>query len=356
VNGPGDIDDDDAETRVAGEPEDTEASTAPGAERKGAVERAPRLVAELRAVLTSGERNTLPLYDHADEMVVGRAPSCAWVLNDPSLGRQHARFFWSGHELGIEDLGAGTTRVNGAPVVGVCALRASDLVQLGTVVISFEAVSAVSPSDSTNLTSLPGAREAATAPSGPHNFVSQVTTMVPSPSQDRSLFIYRPRHDAASPEEPTVEWDPEAVHKRAQDKLDRDQVVSFFTRQWRTRKRLILLCGAAVAMASALLLVEVVNQAGEDDPFANTVSVRPLPGRAGKIATPDDLGESPSTTNENAVADETKVDETAELAIQAYEQGKLEDALRYFRALSDLGDEAARLGVEICEARLGGAK
>src|SRR3954468_15045623 len=74
------------------------------------------VVAELRAVLTNGERKTLPLYKLADQLVVGRGSACEWQLDDQSLSRKHAQLKWNGRELTVEDLGsANGTRVNGKP-------------------------------------------------------------------------------------------------------------------------------------------------------------------------------------------------------------------------------------------------
>ena len=74
------------------------------------------IVAELRAVLTNGERKILPLYTLADQLVIGRGTACEWQLDDHSLSRKHAQLKWNGRDLTVEDLGsANGTRVNGKP-------------------------------------------------------------------------------------------------------------------------------------------------------------------------------------------------------------------------------------------------
>jgi len=73
------------------------------------------------------------------EVVLGRAPSCDVVLDDPRVSREHARIDASEGEHLLVDLGSRNgTRVNGQPVTRAVALRDGDLVQLGDAVFRYE--------------------------------------------------------------------------------------------------------------------------------------------------------------------------------------------------------------------------
>src|SRR5207253_6811737 len=94
---------------------------------------------ELRAVFGTGEKKTLPLYGLPDQIVVGRGTASDWQLDDPSLSRKHCQFRWNGKLLTVEDLGsANGTRVGGRSAAQkALPVGADDVVQLGTVVISY---------------------------------------------------------------------------------------------------------------------------------------------------------------------------------------------------------------------------
>ena len=94
-------------------------------------------VAELRAVFSSGEQRTLPLYALPDTIIVGRGTASDWQLDDASLSRKHCQLKWSGQALTVEDLGsANGTRVSGRPATRLMPVGRGDLLQLGTVTVT----------------------------------------------------------------------------------------------------------------------------------------------------------------------------------------------------------------------------
>lgn len=65
-------------------------------------------------------------------LVIGRAPECDLALKDSQVSRRHARLFWRGSRLIVEDLGsANGTLVNGMPISQPFLLSENDTVQLG---------------------------------------------------------------------------------------------------------------------------------------------------------------------------------------------------------------------------------
>ncbi|GIK39411.1 MAG: hypothetical protein BroJett011_32440 [Chloroflexota bacterium] len=65
-------------------------------------------------------------------LLVGRAGECDLTLDDVQVSRRHARLYWHGSHLLIEDLGsANGTLVNGGPVSGAQPLSEQDLVNIG---------------------------------------------------------------------------------------------------------------------------------------------------------------------------------------------------------------------------------
>lgn len=65
-------------------------------------------------------------------LLVGRASECDLALDDVQVSRRHARFYWHGSRLLVEDLGsANGTLVNGGPVSGSQPLSEQDLVNIG---------------------------------------------------------------------------------------------------------------------------------------------------------------------------------------------------------------------------------
>jgi hypothetical protein len=65
-------------------------------------------------------------------LLVGRAAECDLALDDAEISRRHARFYWRGTQLLVEDLGsANGTVVNGQSISGPRPLSERDLVALG---------------------------------------------------------------------------------------------------------------------------------------------------------------------------------------------------------------------------------
>ncbi|MBI1879422.1 MAG: FHA domain-containing protein [Chloroflexi bacterium] len=65
-------------------------------------------------------------------LLVGRAGECNLTLDDVEVSRRHARFYWHGSRLLVEDLGsANGTVVNGRPISGAQPLNERDLVGIG---------------------------------------------------------------------------------------------------------------------------------------------------------------------------------------------------------------------------------
>lgn len=75
-----------------------------------------------------------PAFEHllrGSSLVVGRASDADLVLSDPFLSRRHSRFFRSGADLFVEDLGSRNgTLVNDQPVQGPTRLRPGDVVRI----------------------------------------------------------------------------------------------------------------------------------------------------------------------------------------------------------------------------------
>jgi two-component system, NtrC family, response regulator AtoC len=80
-------------------------------------------------------------------VVFGREPTSTVCLQDPSLGRRHARLTWGGPAGVIEDLGSTNgTRVNGArlPARGQASVQLGDVIELGEIVVLVRVRSATS--------------------------------------------------------------------------------------------------------------------------------------------------------------------------------------------------------------------
>ncbi len=65
-------------------------------------------------------------------LLVGRAVECNLALNDVQVSRRHARFYWHGSRLIVEDLSsANGTIVNGVPISGPYMLHEGDTIEIG---------------------------------------------------------------------------------------------------------------------------------------------------------------------------------------------------------------------------------
>ena len=66
--------------------------------------------------------------------LIGRAPSCTIVLNEPSVSRQHARLRVDGGRCTLADAGSSDgTYLNGAPLTAETELKPGDVFELGSV-------------------------------------------------------------------------------------------------------------------------------------------------------------------------------------------------------------------------------
>lgn len=339
------------------------------------------IVAELRAVFGNGEKKTLPLYALPDSIVVGRGTASDWQLDDPSLSRKHCQFKWNGSALTVEDLGsANGTRVGARSARTAIAVGADDVVQLGTVMISFvplkQAVRDVD-AESTKLVAqppLPAGGPAETTPisaPGARPPLAGVATVVKAPAQhgppNARAAVFHPERDAAGPDTPTRQWDANAVlAKMPERNLDAAELMARLRAAWKTNRRPFVLAGAAVWIAILLGVVALKQQppAPDDEPAMARPQARPTPRRpapteSGATPVAPPTGESATAaaaakpeTGGNVV--EPSVDREQDLAdaIAAYDNGRPQEALRYFRRLAtDPSDKAARFMVQLIESR-----
>ncbi len=84
-------------------------------------------------------------------LIVGRAPECDIVLDDPEVSRNHSRFFWRSDQLYVEDLGsANGTLLNGRPLMGPHLLGASDSLEIGASLLVVSGLGAAAPASQPN--------------------------------------------------------------------------------------------------------------------------------------------------------------------------------------------------------------
>jgi predicted component of type VI protein secretion system len=377
-------------------------------------------IAELRAAFGTGEKKTLPLYSLPDSIVVGRGTASDWQLDDPSLSRKHCQFRWNGQQLTVEDLGsANGTRVSGRMARQPLPVGPDDVVSLGTVMISFAPLRLAQPggrnpdAEATKLVSAPAGGAAETTPgplvAGPTKLtatpargsppLSPVVTVVKAgqagPPNARAA-VFHPERDAAGPDEQTRLWDPSAALSHAAERnFDPAEIVARLKAAWRTNRRPFVLGFAAlwVALLISLIALKQPRDSGEEVVPAPARAAAPAasgeapkPAEAPKpVVTPLAPGEVPSPPSGKSaaaaaaagqpVAGEPVAAERAsqpggaagvELsgdpqqdladAVAAYDNGRPQEALRYFKKLvaADPNDKAARFMVELIQAR-GGA-
>jgi predicted component of type VI protein secretion system len=335
------------------------------------------IVAELRAVFGNGEKKTLPLYALPDQLVVGRGTACDWQLDDPSLSRKHCQFKWNGRQLSVEDLGsANGTRVGARSARNATPVGPDDVVQLGTVMISFvplverpETGERNIDAEATKLVAaLPAGGESETTPSPARPPLSAVATVVKAPSQsgppNARAAVFHPERDAAGPDEATRSWDPNAALVHAPEKaIDAAALMARLKTAWRTNRRPFVLGGAALWVALLLGLIALKQPKAEDDdsvPLPTPTARTSASGAEAKpVVTqlPTTTSPSAGTTNDNVVEPSTDRDQDLADAIAAYDNGRPAEALRYFRRLStDPSDKVARFMVTLIESRGGGAE
>jgi len=356
------------------------------------------IVAELRAVFGNGDKKTLPLYALPDQIVVGRGTASDWQLDDPSLSRKHCQFRWNGKALTVEDLGsANGTRVGVRSARQPTPVTSDDVVQLGTVMISF--VSLVRPfeddggrnvdAEATKLVAapIPVGAAAETTPGPPQRApLSAVATVVKPASQsgppNARAAVFHPERDAAGPDEPTRQWAPDAalVHPPERN-LDAGELIARLKGAWRTNRRPFVLGGAAAWVLLLLGLIALKQPKPTDDDGAIPMPapraplkpvVTPLHPSGGTVApsggavaasggtvaasggtaAASGVAVEPPPSSDNVV--EPSQDREQDLAdgIAAYDNGRPQEALRYFRRLStDPNDKAAKFMVGLIEAR-----
>ncbi len=341
------------------------------------------IVAELRAAFGTGDKKTLPLYALPDQIVVGRGTAADWQLDDPSLSRKHCQFKWNGKTLTVEDLGsANGTRVGARSAQQPTPVGPDDVVQLGTVMISFvplaQGFAAGGGRDldaeATRLVAHPAGGPSETTPGPPQQPLSAVATVVKAPSQagppNARAAVFHPERDAAGPDEPTRQWDPNAALVHAPERaIDAGELMARLKQAWRTNRRPFVLGGAALWVALLLSLIALKQPKPSDDdvampstpPIARTSKpvATPLPSGAtpsGGAVTPSGGAATPSGTTPAGGDDvvEPSTDRGQDLAdaIAAYDNGRPQEALRYFRRLAtDPNDKVARFMVTLIESR-----
>lgn len=331
------------------------------------------MVAELRAAFGAGEKRSLPLYSLPDLIVVGRGTASDWQLDDPSLSRKHCQFRWNGRELTVEDLGsANGTRVGGRLARTATPVGPDDVVQLGTVMISFVPLVAPAPrrdidAEATRLVAAPAGGPGETTPLSPVATTVRAPaelppqkTVVKTPAQpgppNTRAAVFHPEENAAGPEEPTREWDPNAaLYHPPERAFDAAELLARLKTAWRTNRRPFVLAGAAVWVAILISLVSWKQaRTDEDDaPPLPPPMARPIPKPVVTQLSPTG---GPLTPAADVV--EPSADPAQDLAdaIAAYDNGRPQEALKYFRRLAtDPNDKAARFMVQLIEARAAAA-
>ncbi|MGZ3428623.1 MAG: FHA domain-containing protein [Polyangia bacterium] len=326
------------------------------------------IVAELRAAFGTGDKKTLPLYALPDQIVVGRGTACDWQLDDPSLSRKHCQFRWNGKLLTVEDLGsANGTRVGARSARQPVPVGPDDVVQLGTVMISFVPLQRASggeagrnvDAEATKIVAAPAGGTAETTP-GP---LSPVVTLVkaapqPGPPNARAA-VFHPERDAAGPDVPTRQWDPNAALAHPPERnFDAAELLARVKAAWRTNRRPFVLGGAALWVLLLLGLIALKQPKPSDDdvvmpppsPHVTRPVVTPL-SPSGTSAQPSGTSDAPPT-NDNVVEPSADREQDLADAIAAYDNGRPQEAIKYFRRLStDPNDKAARFMVGLIEAR-----
>jgi pSer/pThr/pTyr-binding forkhead associated (FHA) protein len=337
------------------------------------------VIAELRAVFGNGDKKTLPLYALPDQIVVGRGTASDWQLDDPSLSRKHCQFRWNGKLLTVEDLGsANGTRVGARSARQPVPVGPDDVVQLGTVMISFVPLVHDFVSDgrnvdaeATKVVAAPAGGTSETTPGPPAKPPLSAVATVVKPAQQSGppnarAAVFHPERDAAGPDEPTRQWAPDAALQHAPERnLDAAELMARLKSAWRTNRRPFVLGGAAAWVLLLLGLIALKQPKPTDDdatvpPPAPRAAMKPVvtpldkppSGATQGAATPSGASALPTASDGNVV--EPSQDRAQDLAdgIAAYDNGRPQEALRYFRRLStDPNDKAAKFMVGLIESR-----
>lgn len=107
----------------------------PPAEASGEENTAPAGI-YMRLEVLQGEPNGVPAdLELRDELVIGSGPECGILLRGEGVSPRHARVFFSGGAVWLEDLGSQSgTSLNGAAVTQPTVLRSGDQITAGDVV------------------------------------------------------------------------------------------------------------------------------------------------------------------------------------------------------------------------------
>lgn len=88
----------------------------------------------LQVSLAAGQGNTETLRFAADEITIGRHPSCEWMIADETVSSRHARLRFQQDHWWLEDLGSRNgTFLNGEPLSAPAVLAEADQVRCGQV-------------------------------------------------------------------------------------------------------------------------------------------------------------------------------------------------------------------------------
>ncbi|HEX8950916.1 MAG TPA: hypothetical protein VF945_03675, partial [Polyangia bacterium] len=231
---------------------------------------------------------------------------------------------------------------------------------------------------------IPAGAAGETTPSpAAHAPLSPVATVVKPAQQsgppNARAAVFHPERDAAGSEEPTRQWAPDAalVHARERN-LDAAELVARLKAAWRTNRRPFILGGAAVWVLLLLGLIALKQPKQTDDDSAIAPATQraplkpvatPLEPSGGTVAAsggtvaassggtvaPSGAAVAPPMPGDGAGnVVEPSQDREQDLAdgIAAYDNGRPQESLRYFRRLStDPNDKAAKFMVGLIEAR-----
>lgn len=137
-----------------------------------------------------------------EQLIIGRDPANAIVINDPEVSRRHARLTLQGGRYVLEDLGSTNgTFVNGRRLTGPYVLKTGDVVSLGeTITLVFEAVAF----DPGATVVSPSAKAAAVPPVAAPQAVPRPPAAAPTPYPPAGATSYPPAAPSPLPPAPTA--------------------------------------------------------------------------------------------------------------------------------------------------------
>ena len=172
--------------------------------------------------------------------------------------------------------------------------------------------------------------------------------------------VFHPERDAAGPDEKTRTWSPDAALVHPPERaFDGGELMARIKSAWRTNRRPFILGGAAVWVLLLLSLIALKQPKPSDDdalpmPTQRTPLkpvVTPLPPSGGSVA-PSGETVAAAGGSDNVVEPSQDREQDLVDAITAYDNGRPQEALRYFRRLStDPKDKAAKFMVGLIESR-----